>query len=341
MKKYKVGVVGATGVVGVEMVKTLEVRNFPVSELHLYASNRSIGKVAPFKGKMLHVEPLASESWKSLDIALFSAGSDISKEFAPKMAKNRTFVIDNSSAWRMEPGIPLVVPEVNPESIKKNTHIIANPNCSTIQMVVALKPLHDFAFLKRVIVSTYQAASGAGAAAIRDLEDQTIAWASNAKIPVSKKLPAQIAFNVIPQVDVFLDNKYTKEEMKMVNETRKIMGIKNLPLSATCVRVPVFRGHSEAVWAEFKHDISISRAVQLLSKFNGITLIDDMKSKTLYPLAINSSGKGDVFVGRIRKDLSCKNGLSLWIVSDNLLKGAALNAVQIAELIDKGNFINK
>jgi len=339
MSKYKVGVVGATGVVGVEMIKTLESRNFPVKELYLYASERSVGKKMSFCGRELHVEQLSSGTWKDLDIALFSAGSDVSKEFAPKMAANGTYVVDNSSAWRMEMGIPLVVPEVNPLDLKKESHIIANPNCSTIQMVVALKPLHDKAVIKHVIVATYQAASGAGAAAIDDLTQQTMAWALKKPIPPSKKLPAQIAFNVIPQVDVFTDNRYTKEEMKMVNETRKILGIPDLHLSATCVRVPVFRGHSEAVWVEFKNKLPADNARKILSKSLGITLMDDYNSEFPYPLATYSSGKGNVFVGRIREDLSCDNGLSFWVVSDNLLKGAALNAVQIAELLDKRDFI--
>ena len=341
MKKYIVGVIGATGVVGIEMVKMLQERKFPIKELRLYASTRSIGKKISFHGHLLSVESLNSGSWKNLDLALFSAGSAVSKDMAPKMTANGTYVVDNSSAWRMEPGIPLVVPEVNSSALKKGSRIIANPNCSTIQMVVALKPLHDVAKIERVIVATYQAASGAGALAIDDLTEQTAAWASKRPIPSPKKLPAQIAFNVIPQVDVFIENRYTKEEMKMVNETRKIMGIPKLRLSATCARVPVFRGHSEAVWAEFKNKISVDEARRILSKAPGVTLLDDYDSKVPYPIPLHSSGKGDVFVGRIREDLSSDRGLSLWIVSDNLLKGAALNAVQISEKLDELGFLGK
>jgi len=336
---YKVGVVGATGVVGVEMISTLEERNFPVKELHLYASERSTAKKLFYKGRSFPVESLNSETWKDLDLALFSAGATVSREMAPKMAANGTYVVDNSSAWRMEPNVPLVVPEVNPSALKKGSRIISNPNCSTIQMVVVLKPLHDEAIIERVIVATYQAASGAGARAIEDLTEQTHAWVSKKTIPRSKKLPAQIAFNVIPQVDVFLDNRYTKEEMKMVDETRKIMGIKNLRLSATCARVPVFRGHSEAVWIEFKKNMTVNKARKLLLKAPGVVLLDGTDSKPSYPLAVNSSGSGDVFVGRIRKDISTKRGISLWVVSDNLLKGAALNAVQIAELLCKLSYL--
>jgi len=340
MSNYIVGVVGATGAVGLEMIKTLEGRNFPVKELRLYASDRSAGKKLSFKEQPIQVQTLSQGNWKDLDIALFSAGAAVSKEIAPKFAANGTYIIENSSAWRMEPEIPLVVPEVNPSAISKKNHIIANPNCSTIQMVVVLKPLHDKAKIKRLIVATYQAASGAGGRAMADLSDQTEAWASKKPIPdsKSKNLPAQIAFNVIPQIDVFMDNKYTKEEMKMVMETRKILGIPNLPVSATCVRVPVFRGHSEAIWIEFNNALTLEKARTLLSKAQGVVLMDNGASFP-YPMPLIASGRGEVFVGRIREDISCKNGLSLWVVSDNLLKGAALNAVQIAELLIQNKFL--
>jgi aspartate-semialdehyde dehydrogenase len=335
-RKYKVAVVGATGVVGQEMIKMLESRKFPVESLRLLASGRSAGKKMKFCGKDVDVLELTKENAKGLDVALFSAGASVSKEFAPVFAKENCFVIDNSSAWRMGPEIPLVVPEVNSHDLKKDKKIIANPNCSTIQMVVVLKPLHDAAKIKRVIVSTYQAVSGAGRDGIVDLEEQSIAWAKKEAMPKFKKFPHQIAFNVIPQIDVFLDNKYTKEEMKMVNETKKIMGDESIAVSATCVRVPVFRAHSEAVWIETEKEISPEKAVELLLKAPGVEVVDDQKNGK-YPMPIDAANKQVTYVGRIRKDISIKNGLTFWVVSDNLLKGAALNAVEIAEaLISKG-----
>jgi len=337
MSKYRVGIIGATGAVGLEMIKTLEESDLPVGELRLYASERSAGKKLSFKGRSIQVEPVTSGTWKDLHLALFSAGSTLSHELAPKIAANGTYVVDNSSAWRMEPNIPLVVPEVNPDELKPGSYIIANPNCSTIQMVVALKPIHDAAKIQRIIVATYQAASGAGGKAMEDLSDQTRAWSDNKEIPKSKKLPAQIAFNVIPQVDVFLDNLYTKEEMKMVSETKKIFNSPSIRVSATCARVPVFRGHSEAIWVETERKLTAVDAKKLLSKALGVILLENDGNGDSYPMPIEAAGKGDVFVGRVREDISCENGLSLWVVSDNLLKGAALNAVQIAQkLHEKG-----
>ena len=336
MKKYRVAVVGATGAVGEEMIKMLESRSFPVEFLRPLASERSVGRTVKFLGKDVKVEKLTPESARGLDIALFSAGAAISKEYAPIFAKENCFVIDNSSAWRMEKDIPLVVPEVNPEALSKDKKIIANPNCSTIQMVVVLKPLHDAAKITRVIVSTYQSVSGAGAKGIDELEKQVHAWAKGEPIPEPSKFPHRIAFNAIPHIDVFLDNGYTKEEMKMTNETQKIMGDPSIKVSATCVRVPVFRSHSESVWIETAKKLSVDAARQLLSKAEGVEVIDDVSNKK-YPLAVSAENKQVTYVGRIREDISSNQGLTFWVVSDNLLKGAALNAVQIAEvLVGKG-----
>ena len=337
-KTYRVAVVGATGAVGLEMVRMLQDRKFPISQLRLLASKRSSGKQLSFNNIRLNVEELNSSSLPELDIAIFSAGAKISKEYAPLFAKKGVFVVDNSSAWRMDPSIPLVVPEVNPDALSKEKKIIANPNCSTIQMVVALKPLHDQAKLKSIRVATYQSVSGAGGAGIQDLEVQSKAWAEGKNLPPSKKIPHQIAFNVVPHIDVFLDGDYTKEEMKMVHETKKIMGSSDINISATCVRVPVFRAHSEAVWIETEKPLSVEQARNLLQSAPGVCLIDDPKSSK-YPMPISSEGKLETFVGRLRKDPASPNGLVFWVVSDNLLKGAALNAVQIAELLIKKNII--
>ncbi|MFH1367886.1 MAG: aspartate-semialdehyde dehydrogenase [Elusimicrobiota bacterium] len=332
MKKYKVAVVGATGAVGQEMIKMLEERNFPAESLRLLASERSAGKkVMTARGEM-PIELLRPEAAKGLDLALFSAGAAVSKEYAPIFAKENCFVVDNSSAWRMDPDVPLVVPEVNPQDLSKDKKIIANPNCSTIQMVAVLKPLHDAAKIKRIIVSTYQSASGAGGQAMEELRQQTLAWAKGEPIPASKKFPYQLAFNLIPQIDVFLENGYTKEEMKMVNETRKIMGDSSIQVSATCVRVPVMRAHSETVWIETEKKLGAQEAKKLLSKAPGIELIDEPENKK-YPMPLFAAEKQVTYVGRVREDISVKNGLVLWIVSDNLLKGAALNAVEIAEVL--------
>jgi len=337
MKKYNVAVVGATGLVGREMVRMLENRNFPVANLKLLASERSRGKVLKFRGKDIVVEELTRSSFKlsspRLDIALFSAGASISREYAPLASQEGIFVIDNSSAWRMEPGVPLVVPEINPHTLSKEKKIIANPNCSTIQMVVALAPIHRKARIKRVVVSTYQAVSGAGQKAVLELEEQVKAIASGKKVK-PKVFPHQIAYNCIPQVDIFLEDGYTKEEMKMVNETKKIMGDDSIAITATCVRVPVFRGHSEAVNIETERKITPEEVRQILSKAEGVVVVDDI-GKLKYPLATIAGYKQETFVGRIREDHSIANGLDMWIVSDNLLKGAALNAVQIAEELIK------
>lgn len=345
MKKYNVAVAGATGLVGREMVRMLEKQNFPVANLRLFASERSRGKTLKFKGKEIVVEQLTPSSFKvsspgekpslqaRLDIALFSAGTSISKEYAPLAAQEGIFVIDNSSAWRMDPEVPLVVPEINSHTLSKDKKIIANPNCSTIQMVVVLAPLHLKARIKRIVVSTYQAVSGAGQKAVVELEEQVSAIASGKKVK-PMVFPHQIAYNCIPQIDVFLEDGYTKEEMKMVNETKKIMEDDSIAITATCVRVPVFRGHSEAVNIETERKITPEEAREILKKTEGVVVVDDI-SKLKYPLATKAADSDETFVGRIREDQSIPNGLNMWIVSDNLLKGAALNAVQIAEELIK------
>jgi aspartate-semialdehyde dehydrogenase len=340
MKNYKVAVVGATGSVGLEMIKMLEDRNFPIENIKFLASERSVGKKLTYNGKQVQVELLTKNSGKGVDVALFSAGSEISKEIAPFFANDGCFVIDNSSAWRMDKGVPLVVPEVNPKDLSKDKKIIANPNCSTIQMVVALKPLHDFAKIKRVIVSTYQSVSGAGQKGINELTEQTKAWAKDETLPQPNKFQYQIAFNLIPQIDIFTNNGYTKEEMKMTNETKKIMGGGNsIEVSATCVRVPIFRSHSESVWIETEKPLSPVQAKELLSKAEGIRVLDEPESKK-YPMPLFAEDMQATYVGRIRADISTKNNaLTFWIVADNLLKGAALNAVQIAETLVKNNIL--
>ncbi|MDR3124817.1 MAG: aspartate-semialdehyde dehydrogenase [Endomicrobium sp.] len=340
MKNYKVAVVGATGAVGLEMIKMLEDRNFPVENIKFLATERSVGKKLTYNGKQVPVGVLTKNSGKGIDVALFTAGSEISKKIAPFFANDGCFVIDNSSAWRMDKGVPLVVPEVNPKDLSKDKKIIANPNCSTIQMVVALKPLHDFAKIKRVIVSTYQSVSGAGQKGINELTEQAKAWAKDETLPQPNKFQYQIAFNLIPQIDIFTDNGYTKEEMKMTNETKKIMGGDNsIEVSATCVRVPIFRSHSESVWIETEKPLSPVQAKELLSKANGIQVLDEPESKK-YPMPLFAENMQTTYVGRIRTDISTKNNaLTFWIVADNLLKGAALNAVQIAETLVKNNIL--
>lgn len=328
-----VAVVGATGAVGKEMIKILEERNFPVDELRLLASNRSQGKKIKFRGKDVVVKELNKDSFDGIKIGLFSAGGDISKEFAPIAVKANTVVVDNTSAFRMDKDVPLVVPEVNGQEIQNHNGIIANPNCSTIQMVLVLKPLHDEAVIKRIVVSTYQAVSGAGLKAIDELEKETRSILEN-NAPYKRRIfPHQIAFNALPQIpqsNAFLDNGYTSEEMKMINETKKIMGCNTLKVTATTVRIPVYRGHSESVNIETERKITPDRARELLANFPGVSVVDD-PIRQLYPLATEAAGKDETFVGRIREDESIENGLNLWIVSDNLRKGAALNAVQIAE----------
>jgi aspartate-semialdehyde dehydrogenase len=333
MKEYNVAVVGATGAVGNEMVKILEERKFPVKNLKLLASERSIGKTLEFKGEEIPVEVLDEKSFEGVEIALFSAGGSVSLKYAPIAAKEGCIVIDNTSAFRMEKDVPLVVPEVNAHAIGdyKNRNIIANPNCSTIQMVVALKPLHDYAKIKRIVVSTYQSVSGTGKKAIFELEEQVRALFMNRRVE-KKVYPHQIAFNCLPHIDVFLENGYTKEEMKMVNETKKIMEDETIKVTATTVRVPVFYGHSESVNVEFEREITPEKARSLLRKAKGVKVVDN-PSKNLYPLAINAAGKDEVFVGRIRKDDTVEHGLNMWIVADNIRKGAALNAIQIAEIL--------
>lgn len=335
-KGYAVAVVGATGAVGREMVNILQQRGFPVSELRLLASERSAGKTIPFKGRQLTVDRLDEKSFEGVQIALFSAGASVSMQYAPVAAKAGCIVIDNTSAFRMDPEVPLVVPEVNEHAIGlcKKKRIIANPNCSTIQMVVVLKPIHDAVKIKRVVVSTYQSVSGTGQKAIDELTRQSRAILSSEKVEPSV-YPYQIAFNCLPHIDVFLDHGYTKEEMKMITETTKIMEDQSIAVTATTVRVPVYCGHSESVNIETKEKISAAEARELLCRAPGVSVVDDPGS-LLYPYPAMAAGKDETFVGRIREDTSIPNGLNLWIVADNLRKGAALNSIQIAEcLIDR------
>ncbi|MCF8053800.1 MAG: aspartate-semialdehyde dehydrogenase [Deltaproteobacteria bacterium] len=332
MRTFVTAVVGATGAVGKEMIKILEERDFPVKELRLLASERSVGKAMSFRGQEIPVSVLDENSFAGVEIGLFSAGGSISEKFAPIAAQAGCIVIDNTSAFRMVADIPLVIPEVNPEAIAdyKNKGIIANPNCSTIQMLVALKPIHDVAKIKRIVVSTYQSVSGTGKEAIDELELQT-RQLLNMQDPTIQVYPHQIAFNCLPHIDVFLDNGYTKEEMKMVNETQKIMD-KNIAVTATTVRVPVFYSHSESVNIETEKKITATEVRELLRKAPGVEVVDDTANKQ-YPLAINAASKDATFVGRIREDFSIPNGINLWVVADNLRKGAALNAIQIAEIL--------
>ena len=329
---WNVAVVGATGAVGTQMIECLEERNFPVGKIRFLASGRSTEQVLEFGGKPVPVEELGHDSFEGIDIALFSAGGARSKEFCPSAAKAGAVCIDNSSAWRMDEDVPLVVPEVNPHAIAdyKKKGIIANPNCSTIQMVVALKPLHDFATIKRIVVSTYQAVSGTGKKAIDELRLQSGELLNGRPIK-NEVYPHRIAFNCLPQIDAFCDNGYTKEEMKMANETAKIMEAA-IKTTATCVRVPVFYGHSESVNIETVKKISVAKARELLRGAPGVELVDNPQ-KSDYPMAINAAGEDLTLVGRIRGDDSIENGLNLWIVADNIRKGAATNAVQIAEIL--------
>lgn len=331
--KYIVAVVGATGAVGNEMIAVLEERNFPIEKLRLFASERSEGKTLQFEGSEIPVEALNEDSFKGIDIALFSAGAERSKIWAPIAAKSGCVVVDNSSQWRMDTEVPLVVPEVNAHDLKWHKGIIANPNCSTIQMVVALKPIHDAAKIKRVVVTTFQAVSGTGKKAMDELLQQTTNLLNFKEIKCNV-YPHQIAFNVLPHIDKFLENGYTKEEMKMVNETKKIMGDSSIRVTATTVRVPVFRGHSESVNIETEKKITSNEVRSIFSKAPGIVVFD-VPEKNVYPLPIDVAGKDPVYVGRIREDESIDNGINMWVVSDNLRKGAALNAVQIAEELIK------
>lgn len=320
---YNVAIVGATGNVGRKFLEILEERNFPVKELYLFASKRSAGKTLKFKGEDVLVEELceANIENKKIDFALFSAGGSVSLEFAPIFAKHGAVVIDNSSAWRMDKEVPLVVPEVNPEDVKWHKGIIANPNCSTIQAMVALKPLYDKYGIKRIVYSTYQAVSGAGIQGILDLQEGT-----------TKKFPYPILGNVIPHIDVFLDNGYTKEEIKMIEETKKILHDDTLRITATTVRVPVLNAHSESINVELNSEFEIENVIDLFNNSKGILVHDDVENLK-YPTPLELSGKDEVFVGRIRRDFSLDNGLNLWVVADNIRKGAALNAIQIAEIL--------
>lgn len=332
MKKIPVvAVVGATGAVGREMLDTLVRRNFPHAEVRALASSRSAGTTVEFGSKKLTVQELTEDSFVGVDLALFSAGGATSEKFAPCAVKSGCVVVDNSSAWRMDPAVPLVVPEVNPDDLSWHKGIIANPNCSTIQMVVALKPLHDVGRIKRVVVSTYQAVSGTGQKAIVELETQ-VRQLFNGQDPTNAVYPYRIAFNCLPQIDVFLDNEYTKEEMKMVLETKKIMGDDSIQVTATAVRVPVFYGHSESVNIETEKKITAKEARAILSQAPGVRVYDNPSEK-IYPMAIVAAGEDETFVGRIREDESIANGLNMFIVADNIRKGAALNAVQIAEVL--------
>lgn len=324
----KVAIVGATGMVGRNFLKVLEERNFPIDKLYLFASAKSAGSTLSFKSKEYMVEELKEDSFdRGIDIALFSAGAGTSLKFAKIAASKGCVVVDNSSAWRMYDDVPLVVPEVNPEDIKWHNGIIANPNCSTIQAVVALKPLDDRFGIKRIIYSTYQAVSGAGMGGYDDL-------VNGVKGEPPKKFPHQIAYNVLPHIDVFLENGYTKEEMKMVDETRKIMHRPDLKVTATTVRVPVFYGHSESINVEFKKNFELNEIFDALKNAPGIIIIDNPQLNQ-YPMPIHAAGKDEVFVGRIRRDESIDNGINMWVVADNIRKGAATNAVQIAELLIK------
>jgi aspartate-semialdehyde dehydrogenase len=330
----KVAVVGASGAVGQEFLKVLAERNFPLDELVLFGSARSAGNEYEFKGKKLVVKELKhNDDFKDIDIALTSAGASISKEYASTITRYGAIMIDNSSAFRYEDDIPLVVPEVNPEdALVRPRGIIANPNCSTIQMVVALKPINDLSKIVRVHVATYQAASGAGAQGIAELENQ-IQQVAKGEEPTVQKFPYQLAMNIIPQIDVFLDNDYTKEEMKMNWETKKIMHT-DAEVSATCIRIPVARAHSEAVWVETEEALDIDTVKNAMEKLEGLTVLDNPAEKK-YPMPLFISGKDDVYVGRIRKDITNPNGLTFWCVGDQIKKGAALNAVQIAEWLIK------
>jgi aspartate-semialdehyde dehydrogenase len=337
VKEYNIAIVGATGLVGQEFIKTLVQRRFPMASLRLLASDRSAGRKMSVNDREIEVEETANGSFAGVDIALFSAGAEISRHFAPIAAQAGAVVVDNSSAWRMDKAVPLVVPEVNPDDIKLHKGIIANPNCSTIQMVVALYPLHQANPIKRIVVDTYQAVAGTGSAAVEELRVQT-KQVLEGQAAIPHVYPHQIAFNVLPEIDVFLDNGYTKEEWKMVEETRKIMHAEDIAISATCVRVPVLVGHGEAVNAEFSRPMPVEEAQRILAQAPGVKLLDDV-TISLYPQPWSSAGTDEVFVGRLRQDASHENGLAMWVVADNLRKGAALNAVQIAEEMIKRDWV--
>lgn len=331
MKKYNIGIVGATGVVGETMLQILEERNFPVNQLKLIASPQSAGKIYWFANRKITVETLKRNSFQDIDIALFSAGSSVSKEYAPIAVSSGALVIDNSSTFRMDADTPLVVPEINPNKIFCHNGIIANPNCSTIQLVVALKPIYDEVGINQIILSTYQAVSGSGRKAVDELLSQTKSYINDSLIkPIV--YPHQIAFNVLPHIDVFENSGHTKEEMKIINETKKIFDDKSINISATAVRVPVLNGHSESVYIETKKYLSVEKLRKLLDKAKGVLLVDDI-NKLQYPLPIMINNCDDILIGRLRNDLSNINGINMWIVANNIRKGAALNAVQIAEIL--------
>ncbi|CAH2214431.1 aspartate-semialdehyde dehydrogenase [Tepidibacter aestuarii] len=332
MKKVNVAIVGATGMVGRTFLKILKERNFPIENLYLLASKKSAGDVINFNGKDYIIEELTENSFdKDIDIALFSAGGEISKKFAPIAKEKGVIVVDNSSMWRMHADVPLVVPEVNPEDVKKHNGIIANPNCSTIQAVVPLKNLHDKFGIKRVVYSTYQAVSGSGVKGISDLTE-------GIKGNENKLYPHPIAYNALPHIDVFMDNGYTKEEMKMINETKKILNDHTIKITATTVRIPVMYSHSESVNVEFEKEFDLKEVFDVLNATDGVVVVDDPKNNE-YPLALDAEGKDEVFVGRIRRDFSLDNGINMWVVADNIRKGAATNTVQIAELLLKYNLV--
>ena len=337
VKEYNVAIVGATGLVGQEFIKVLTQRSFPVKSIRLLASDRSAGRKLIVNKQEIEVKETAPESFEGIDIALFSAGSEISRHFSPIAARSGAVVVDNSAVWRMEPDVPLVVPEVNPGDIERHKGIIANPNCSTIQMVVALYPLHKVNPIKRIVVSTYQSVSGTGAAAVEELNVQS-KQVLEGQTTIPHVYPHQIAFNVLPEIDVFLDDGYTKEEQKMMEETKKIMHAPEIAVSATCVRVPVFAAHGEAVWVEFSSPMMTDDAERILVGAPGVKILDD-NAISLYPHPWMAAGTDEVFVGRIRRDTSHPNGLVMWVVADNLRKGAALNAVQIAEEMVKRDWI--
>ncbi|HHV98527.1 MAG TPA: aspartate-semialdehyde dehydrogenase [Clostridiaceae bacterium] len=328
MKKVNIAIVGATGMVGRTFIKVLEERNLPIENIYFFASSRSAGSKISFKGQEYTVEELNENSFdRKIDIALFSAGASASEKFAPIAASKGCVVVDNSSAWRMDPKVPLVVPEVNPQEVRKHNGIIANPNCSTIQAVVAIKPLHDKYTVKRIVYSTYQAVSGAGMKGYKDLEE-------GLKGAPPQKFPHPIAGNCLPHIDSFLPNGYTKEEVKMINETRKILGVPDLRITATTVRVPVFNGHSESINLEFEKQFDLDELKETLKNAPGVVVQDDPENN-VYPMPINVSGRDETFVGRIRRDESVESGVNLWVVADNIRKGAATNAVQIAEELVK------
>ncbi len=326
----RTAIMGATGAVGQEMIKILEQREFPCSILKLLASERSAGKKLPFRGNLHEVQILTKESFKDIDLVLSSAGASVSKEFAPAAVNAGAVVVDNTSAYRMEKDVPLVVPEVNAHALADHKGIIANPNCSTIQMVVVLNPIHKAVGIKRLVIATYQSVSGTGTEAIEELLEQSRTLLAGRRDIAVKVYPHQIAFNCLPHIDVFFDNGYSKEEMKMVNETRKILEDDTIAITATTVRVPVIRCHSEAVNIETKKKITAKEIRTLLGKAPGVVVVDNPQQNE-YPMAIHGENRDETYVGRIREDISCENGIDLWIVSDNLRKGAALNAIQIAE----------